>query len=274
VGDAAGRGTPLIIHGAGDVEQDHPLEHPDLHFVLLDYHGPHVPRDNLTYVNFAEHEGSFLVGAAAALSSETGRIGFIGGVDVPLIWRFQAGFEAGARQVVPDIEIDVRYLTRWPDTSGWGSPTLGAQAATDLYRAGADVVYHAAGGSGSGLFETVVAESRRQGRHLWAIGVDGDEYLRGDNDRERLWRFGPEDWHPHILTSMLKRYDVAVHATIMDHQRGALEAGDRVLDLASEGVDYATSGGFIDEHVPVLEQLRRDIISGRIEVPTVPDGRG
>jgi basic membrane lipoprotein Med (substrate-binding protein (PBP1-ABC) superfamily) len=273
VAAAADRGAPLLIVISPD-SRHHAYEHPDRHFVLLSDAGSDDPGDNLTIVNFAENEGSFLVGAAAALTSETGRIGFIGGIDNPLIWRFQAGFEAGARQVVPDIEVDSVYLTRWPDDSGWLSPTLGAQAATDLYRAGADVIYHAAGASGLGLFETVVAESRRQGRHLWAIGVDIDEYLHDELERHgltRLWRYGPEDWRPHILTSMLKQFDTAVYATVMDHQRGALAPGDRVFDLANGGVDYATSGGFINEHVPVLEGLRHDIIAGRIVVPTVPD---
>jgi basic membrane protein A and related proteins len=73
---------------------------------------------------------------------------------------------------------------------------------------------------------------------------------------------------------MLKRFDTATHATLVDHRRGDLAPGNRIFDLANGGVDYATSGGFIDEHVPVLERLRRDIIAGRIEVPTVPDGRG
>jgi basic membrane protein A and related proteins len=218
--------------------------------VVLDAE-PDEPRENLTSVSFAEHEGSFLVGAAAALTSETGRIGFIGGVDTPLIWRFEAGFEAGARYIEPGIEIDSVYLTEWPDASGWASPTLAAQAATDLYQAGADVVYHAAGASGVGLFETAVGESRRQGRHLWAIGVDGDAYLEAHP--ERLWEYGPQDWRPHILTSMTKRFDTAVHAIIVEHQRGALGSGDLVFTLADGGVDYATSGGFVDEHVPVLE---------------------
>jgi basic membrane lipoprotein Med (substrate-binding protein (PBP1-ABC) superfamily) len=264
------RGAPLIMHQAGDLG-DHPSEHPDRHFVVIDYAGPAEPRDNVTIVSFAEHEGSYLVGAAAALTSETGRIGFIGGVDDPLIWRFQAGYEAGARYVDTDIEVESVYLTRWPDISGWGSPTLGAQAAAELYRTDADVIYHAAGASGLGLFETVVAESRRQGRHLWAIGVDVDEYLHDES--MPVWRYGPEDWRPHILTSMLKRFDTAAHATLVDHRRGDLAPGHRVFDLANGGVDYATSGGFIDEHVPVLEQLRSDIIAGRIVVPTVPESR-
>jgi basic membrane lipoprotein Med (substrate-binding protein (PBP1-ABC) superfamily)/DNA-binding SARP family transcriptional activator len=276
VGNAADRAVPLIIHNPGDLEYN-PSEHPDSHFVVVDFGRSGRPFDNVTHVNFAEHEGSFLVGAAAALTSESGRIGFIGGVDIPLIWRFQAGFEAGARHVVPGIEVESVYLTRWPDDSGWGSPTLGEQTATELYRAGADVIYHAAGRSGFGVFEAVVAESERQGRHLWAIGVDADEYHNDGPEAvlggSRLWRFGPDDWKPHLLTSMVKRYDVAVEVAITDFQQGALVAGDRIFDLANSGIDYATSGGFIDQHVPVLEQLRGDIIAGRIDVPTVPESR-
>jgi basic membrane lipoprotein Med (substrate-binding protein (PBP1-ABC) superfamily)/DNA-binding SARP family transcriptional activator len=276
VGNAAEQGVPLIIHNPGDLEYD-PSEYPDSHFVVVDYVRRGRPPNNLTNVNFAEHEGSFLVGAAAALTSESGQIGFIGAVDLPLISRFQAGFEAGARHVVPGIEVDSVYLTRWPDDSGWGSPTLGERAATELYRTGADVIYHAAGRSGFGVFEAVVAESERQGKHLWAIGVDADEYHNDGPEAvlggSRLWRFGPDDWKPHVLTSMVKRYDVAVEVAITDFQQGALLAGDRVFDLANGGVDYATSGGFVDEHVPELEQLRSDIIAGRIEVPTVPESR-
>jgi basic membrane lipoprotein Med (substrate-binding protein (PBP1-ABC) superfamily)/DNA-binding SARP family transcriptional activator/truncated hemoglobin YjbI len=274
---AARAEIPLIFFNAGPISEDPSAKNPDSHFVLLDYAGEHVPRDNLTYVNFAEHEGSFLVGAAAALTSETGHLGFIGGVDDPLIWRFHAGFEAGAHHVRPDIELESRYLTSWPDASGFNSPTLGARAAAELYDAGADVVYTAAGTSGFGLFETVVVESERRGRHLWAIGVDADEYLNdgpsavlGD---PRLWDHGPAHWKPHLLTSMVKRFDVAVYETIAAFRRGELAAGDLVLDLDNDGVDYATSGGFIDHHVPQLEELRAAIIDGRLEVPTVPDER-
>jgi basic membrane protein A and related proteins len=125
------------------------------------------------------------------------------------------------------------------------------------------------------LFETAVAESRRQGRHLWAIGVDADEYLN-DGDAAvfgwpELWRFGPDDWKPHLLTSMVKRFDRVVYDTIADFRAGDLSSGIRTSDLADGGVDYATSGGFIDHLVPQLEALKQDIISGRIEVPTVPD---
>jgi basic membrane lipoprotein Med (substrate-binding protein (PBP1-ABC) superfamily)/DNA-binding SARP family transcriptional activator len=268
----ADEGVALVVLHKGVLERDHAREHPKTHFVLLDEVGLETRR-NVTYAPFAEHEGSFLVGAAAALTSETGRIGFIGAiVDLELIWRFQAGFEAGARHVDSDIEIDSVYLTRLPDSSGFSSSTLAAHAATGLYRGGADVIYHAAGDSGFGLFETAVAESRRQGRHLWAIGVDADEY-RNDHvyGDPRLWDYGPGDWKPHLLTSMVKRFDRAVHDSIVAFRAGQLEAGVSTFDLANGGVDYATSGGFIDHLVPQLESLKADIIAGRIEVPTVPD---
>jgi basic membrane lipoprotein Med (substrate-binding protein (PBP1-ABC) superfamily) len=269
----ADEGVPLlVVHDHRVDDHDHARQHPETHFVFLDEVGVD-PRPNVTYAPFAEHEGSFLVGAAAAMTSETGRIGFIGAiVDLELIWRFQAGFEAGARHVSPDIEIDSVYLTRFPDSSGFGSSTLASHAATALYRGGADVVYHAAGDSGFGLFETAVAESRRQGQHLWAIGVDADEYRNEHAHRDpKLWDYGLDDWKPHLLTSMIKRYDRAVHDTIVAFHEGTLEPGTKVFDLANGGVDYATSGGFIDHLVPQLEELKADIVAGRIEVPTVPD---
>jgi basic membrane lipoprotein Med (substrate-binding protein (PBP1-ABC) superfamily)/DNA-binding SARP family transcriptional activator len=269
----ADEGLPLlVVHDHRVVDHDHARRHPETHFVFLDQVGVE-PRPNVTYAPFAEHEGSFLVGAAAAMASETARIGFIGAViDLQLIWRFQAGFEAGARHVAPDIEVDSVYLSRLPDSSGFVSPTLAAQAATTLYRDGADVVYHAAGDSGFGLFETAVAESRRQDRHLWAIGVDADEYRNEHVHRDpKLWDYGPDDWKPHLLTSMVKRYDRAVHDTIVAFHAGTLEPGTNVMDLANGGVDYATSGGFIDHLVPQLESLKAGIVAGRIEVPTVPD---
>jgi basic membrane protein A and related proteins len=259
---------PLVIV-TGDAAWDRVWEvaadHPDTHYAVLDAFDETAP--NVTYLHFAEEQGSFLVGAAAALKTQTGSVGFIGGVDIPLIHKFQAGFEAGARHVDPDIEVRSVYLSQPPDWSGFASPTLGAQAATDLYRTGADVVYHAAGSAGFGLLEAVVAESRAQGRHLWAIGVDIDEHA---NETDPMWEYGPEDWRPHILTSMIKRMDVAVYRTIADFTQGTLTPGEQIYDLADGGLEYATSGGFVDDIVPELERLKQDIIDGRIQVPTVP----
>ena len=264
------QGAPLIVVTGSFALQgtNIPAEHPDTHYVFLDWDGPTEP--NATYARFAEEQGSFLVGAAAALKTQTGSLGFIGGVDIPLIWKFQAGFEAGARHVNPDIEIHSVYLSQPPDFSGFASETLAARAATDIYRSGADVIYHAAGRSGFGLLETAVAESRTQGRHLWVIGVDTDEYT---NETGILWQFGPDDWRPHILTSMVKRLDVVVYRSIEDFTQGTPAAGERVYGLADGGVDYATSGGFVDDIAPQLERFKQDITAGHIHVPTTPADR-
>lgn len=222
---------------------------------------------NIAYVNFAEQEGSFLVGVAAALSSETGRIGFIGGMDVPLIHKYEAGYVAGAKAVDPDVTVDVAYLTPAYDGSGYSSPTLGGQAASRLYRAGADVVYTAAGGSGMGTYELAARLGPDLGRQLWAIGVDVDEY---DTSQDyALPDVSAAEWQPHILTSMLKQVDVAVEEMILQFARDEFTK-ERVLGLAEGGVGYATSGGHIDHLVPTLEEFKEGIVSGEIVVPTIP----
>ncbi|HEX6208687.1 MAG TPA: BTAD domain-containing putative transcriptional regulator [Actinomycetota bacterium] len=245
-------------------------DHPDTLYVLnSEGRGPDVI-PNAIYMNFANAEGSFLIGAAAALKSETGTIGFIGGLDFPFIWQFQAGYEAGARAVDPGIEVQAEYLARLPDESGgFDSPTLAAQVADRQFRAGADVIYHAAGRSGLGLFDTAEALSEELGRHLWAIGVDADQY-RSVVAGEAHPAWEPEAWPPHILTSMLKRYDNALFSILEDYSRGMLTPGGRELNLASGGVDISYTGGFIDDIRPELERLRQQIIEGDIEVPTIP----
>lgn len=217
---------------------------------------------NVRCMLFAEHEGSFLVGAAAALKSTTGTIGFIGGVQIPLIEKFQAGFEAGALAANPDIEIlPAVYLTQPPDFSGFGNPALGSEAAQSLYGAGADVVFHAAGGSGSGLFQAA-DELSTDDLHLWAIGVDADQYNT----------VGDPALQEHILTSMLKRVDVAVGNTIQDFLEGNFTPGPETFDLSVEGVGYSTTGGFVDDIAADLDAYAADIISGAITVPETPGG--
>jgi basic membrane protein A len=218
-----------------------------------------TPESNVASLLFAEEQGSFLVGAAAALKSQTNHIGFVGGVEIDLIKKFQAGFEAGARQIKPDIQIDVAYLTQPPDFSGFNDPAKGKEAAAGMYDAGADVVYHAAGGSGGGVFEAAKEASDAAGEQRWAIGVDSDQYLSA-----------PDDLKPYILTSMLKRVDVAVYETIKAQVEGAFQGGYHTFDLARDGVGYATSGGFVDDIVPQLEDLKQKIINGEITVPTAP----
>ncbi|MCC5948711.1 MAG: BMP family ABC transporter substrate-binding protein [Nitriliruptoraceae bacterium] len=226
---------------------------PDVNYGLVD---ALVEQDNVAGLLFAEHEGSFLVGAAAALKTETGRVGFIGGVENPLIERFEAGFNAGVAAVDPDIEIDRNYISQPPDFSGFNDPARGREIALGMYGNGADIIYHAAGGSGSGLFEAAREVSEDTGSQVWAIGVDSDQYLTAD-----------EALQPYILTSMLKRVDVAVYQTIAAHIDGSFAGGPQEFDLAVDGVGYSTSGGFIDDIVDQLEEFKEQIASGAIDVP-------
>jgi basic membrane protein A len=217
-----------------------------------------VDQPNVASLTFAEEQGSYLVGAVAALKSKTGHIGFVGGVDTDLIHKFQAGYEAGAKKIKPDIKIDVKYLTVPPDFGGFSDPAKGKEAALGMYSAGADIVYHAAGGSGSGVFQAA-KDSSAGGTKVWAIGVDSDQYQS----------IGDPSLQPYILTSMIKKVNVAVYETIKDYVNGDLKTGnDRVFDLKSGGIDYATSGGFIDDIKSQIDDLKQQIIDGKITVPT------
>ena len=227
---------------------------PDTFFGIIDS-APDAT-DNLAGLVFAEHEGSFLVGAAAALKSTTGRVGFIGGVDIPLIRRFHAGFEAGARAVNPDIEIDATYVTEPPDFDGWSQPAEAKIISQSMYEGGADIIYHAAGGSGAGLFEAAKEFSEAGNSKVWAIGVDSDQYFTSG-----------EEVRPYILSSMLKRVDVAVYDTIERVVNGTFTGGVVVFDLSVDGVGYSISGGFIDDIIPQLEDYKQQIIRGDIVVP-------
>ncbi len=148
---------------------------------------------NVDQITFAENEGSFLVGAAAALKSKAGHIGFVGGVNTPLIKKFEAGYIAGAKAVNPNIKIRLKYLTQPPDFSGFGDPAKGKTAAEGMFQGGADVVYHAAGGSGGGVFTAAKAAGKM------AIGVDSDQALTAAADVKDV-----------IITSMIKKVDVGV----------------------------------------------------------------
>jgi basic membrane protein A and related proteins len=233
---------------------------PDTSYGLIDGFIPDLDESsNVVALGFAEEQGSFLVGAAAALKSETGRVGFIGGVEIDLIQKFEAGFVAGAQAINPDIEVDVRYISQPPDFSGFNDPARGKEIALGQYQAGADVIYHAAGGSGSGLFEAAKEVSEDTGTKVWAIGVDSDQY-----------QTAPAEVQEYILTSMLKKVDVAVYETISAFVDGAFAGGYRTFDLESGGVDYSTSGGFVDDIAGQLDELKQQIISGEITVPTAP----
>jgi len=224
---------------------------PDVKFAIVDDASEASTADNIMNIVFAEHEGSFLVGAAAALKSESGHIGFVGGVETDLIKKFQAGFEAGAKAVKPDITIDSTYLTQPPDFSGFGDPAKGKTAADGMFQDGADIVYHAAGGSGAGVFTAAKAAGG------WAIGVDSDQALTAAEDVRAV-----------ILTSMLKRVDVGVYTFIKSVHENSFKAGPTVFDLKADGVGYSTTGGHIDDIGSQLEEYKQQIIDGSIVVPS------
>ena len=225
---------------------------PETQYAIVDGFVP--DQANVLNLGFAEEQGSFLVGAAAALKSESGHIGFIGGQEIDLIKKFEAGYIAGAKAVNPDIVIDSQYLGAAGDNAAWGSPDKAKEIALGWYEDGADVIYTAAGGSGAGTIEAAVEADK------WAIGVDSDQYLT----------VGDPEQQAHILTSMLKRVDVAVFLTAEAVAKGDVSTIPPAFDLSVDGVGYATSGGFIDDIVDQLEDFKAQIIAGDIVVPTAP----
>ena len=226
-------------------------EYPDVHFAIIDDES--VISDNVADLVFAEEQGSFLVGAAAALKTESDHIGFIGGVETPLIQKFEAGYVAGARAVNPKIKIDRTYLTQVPDFSGFGDPAKGKTAAQGMYDAGADIVYHAAGGSGGGVFEAATEAKAR------AIGVDSDQYETADPSVRDV-----------IMTSMLKNVNVAVYEYLSAINDGTFPSGVTRYDLEVDGVGYSTTGGQVDDIADQLDEFKQKIIDGEIKVPTAP----
>ncbi|MBM9478384.1 BMP family ABC transporter substrate-binding protein [Nakamurella flavida] len=225
--------------------------YPEVHFAIVD-DSSLADVANVASLTFAAEQGSFLVGAAAALKSEAGHIGFIGGVNTPLIQSFEAGYDAGAKAVKADIQIDATYITEPPDFSGFNAPDKGETIANGQYSGGADIVYSAAGGSGTGVFKAAKAAGKL------AIGVDSDQY-----NLPTL-----ADVKDVILTSAVKNVDVAVYAMIASVADGSPLTGTQVYDLSNGGVGYATSGGFVDDIATQLEDYKAKIISGEITVPS------
>jgi basic membrane protein A len=226
---------------------------PNTKFLVVDADQCKVAGANVTGACFSEEQGSFLVGAAAALKSTTGKIGFIGGVNVPLIHKFEAGYAAGAKAAKPGIKIlPAKYLTQPPNFDGFKNPALGTEAAKGQLDAGADVIYQAAGGAGIGVIKTVGAAKKL------AIGVDSDQYNQP----------AVADVKDYILTSMIKGVDVAVFDFVKAVSDGTAAAGTKQYDLSNDGVGYSTSGGKIDDIKSKLDALKADIVSGKIKVPT------
>lgn len=224
---------------------------PRTQFVIIDDATVKLP--NVTNVVFREEQASYLVGAAAALKSSTGRIGFIGGVQTPPQEKFLAGYAAGARAINPKIQLSSVFLSQPPDFSGFSAPDKAQEAARGMYDGGADVVYHAAGASGLGVFQAAKAAGK------WAIGVDVDQRKTVDQGLADV-----------ILTSATKKLDVAVLRIIQEAVAGKAVYGVREFGLKEEGVGYATSGGGLTGIEPRLEAIRKQIITGGINVPVVP----
>ncbi|HEV7791493.1 MAG TPA: BMP family ABC transporter substrate-binding protein [Pseudonocardia sp.] len=230
---------------------------PNVKFALIDSTADGVP--NVTPLLFAEQEGSFLVGAAAALKTKTCHIGFVGGVQTPLIQKFEAGFKQGAKAVAPDVKIETSYLSQAGDLSGFNDPAKGQEATKGEMDAGADIIYAAAGASGSGAFRAIKAASTAQ-NPKWGIGVDSDQY----NDKTLA------DVKDIIMTSMVKRVDVAVYDYISAVASNNVASIPKVFDLKVDGVGYATSGGFVNDIKGDLDAYKAQIINGAIKVSTTP----
>lgn len=226
-------------------------EYPNVSFVRIDGGPSTVP--NVAVESFREQEGSYLVGAAAALKSKTNHIGFIGGNESTLITKFYAGYKQGAKAINPSITIDDKRLAPGDDPSGFGAIPAAKVAAAAMYQAGADIVYTAAGGSYNGSFPAAVEAGKL------AIGVDNDQYLTvGDAAQKKV-----------ILTSMFKKVDTAVFNSVKEFKSSA-KVTTATFGLKEDGVGYATSGGFVDDIKPKLDDFKAQIIAGTLKVSETP----
>nr|WP_042195829.1 BMP family ABC transporter substrate-binding protein [Kibdelosporangium sp. MJ126-NF4]CEL22246.1 Nucleoside ABC transporter, periplasmic nucleoside-binding protein [Kibdelosporangium sp. MJ126-NF4]CTQ93028.1 Nucleoside ABC transporter, periplasmic nucleoside-binding protein [Kibdelosporangium sp. MJ126-NF4] len=225
---------------------------PNTKFAIVDDESVKLP--NVTGLVFAEEQGSFLVGVAAAYKSKGCHVGFIGGVNVPLIQKFEAGFKQGVKAAAPDAKVESEYITPAGDFTGFQDPAKGNVVAAGEISRGADVLYQAAGASGKGVFEAAKAKS------VVAIGVDSDQYNQKTVENSK----------DVIITSMLKRVDVAVFDYIRAVAGNSLGSLPKRFDLKVDGVGYATSGGKIDDIKATLDAYKQQIIDGKITVSDKP----
>ncbi|MFJ7735165.1 BMP family protein [Lysinibacillus sp. NPDC097287] len=244
-----------LIYGVGfmmaDAIEAIALDNPDAQFALID---AEAKVDNVVSILFKEQEGAFLAGVAAAKMSQSGKIGFVGGVDIPVINRFHAGFVAGAKAVNPDIEIQEKY------TGFFDKADIGKITANSMYSSGVDVIFHAAGATGNGVFSEAKERKKKDpNANVWVIGVDADQYEEGKvNDTTNV-----------TLTSMLKGVNTAVVDISNKAKNGEFPGGETLTyGLAEDGVKLADSRGAIPEDVQaVIDEYKEKIVSGEIVVP-------
>lgn len=220
-------------------------QYPQKHFAIVD---SEIDAPNVRSLMFQEHEGAYLIGAIAALTTRTGKLGFVGGMDIPLIRRFEMGYEAGAKKINPQIIVAANYVGI--TSEAWNNPPKGKELAMAQYESGVDIIFAAAGASGLGVFDA--AEEKQK----LAIGVDSNQ-----------------DWTKPglILTSMLKRVDEAVYSTIEEAKAGRFSGGVKRFGLLNKGVDYS----FDQYNAKILtepvrrraDELKAEIIAGQIIVP-------
>ena len=260
----AASGTGLIIVNTFGISNDEiaaiAREYPATHFVIIEQ-DLFTQAENLTNIEVKEEEGAFVAGAAAALTSKTHIIGFVGGAQVTgAVEPLQAGYEAGARYIDPGITVLSRYLGPLEQPfEAFDRPDLAYALAEGLYADGADVVMHAAGRSGSGVFEAANDLSTAD-QHLWAIGVDEDQFLT----------VSPE-LREHLLTSATKRVDLAILNSVGAYLDDALEGGTQVLQSDAQIERSLIGGGALADIADELAALERGIQEGSITPPSAVD---
>ncbi|MDR0567943.1 MAG: BMP family ABC transporter substrate-binding protein [Spirochaetaceae bacterium] len=253
---ASDEGYDLIVTAGftfADVLASAAKDYPNQQYLIIDVDTVRLP--NVLNVVFAEHEGSYLVGAAAALKAKADgianpRFGFIGGIPDPVITKFEIGFVQGVLSILPDAEIIDYYVNDWND------PGLAKTQAKTWYDAGVYAIYSAAGNSGNGTIAQA-KEYRLQGKNIWAIGSDMDMYAMGQyNDTESA-----------VLTSMLKRVETGVRYGLAAVKNKRFSGEVITLDLAAEGVGYAATNPALTQDIKrFLERIKQEIISGQISV--------
>lgn len=238
----------LYSTAVGNVAKDYP----NTNFAIVD---SVVDGKNIASLVFKAEQSSYLVGVIAAKASKTGHIGFIGGMEIPLIKAFEVGYDQGAKSVNPDIMIESKYMGPAGDNTAWNVPEKAKTATEGMIAKGVDVAYAAAGGSGLGMFQAIKAAGG-PAKDLWAIGVDSDQYTMPSL----------ADVKDVILTSALKRVDVSVYDVIKGVVDNMPLTGVQSFDLARDGVGYATSNPAVDPYKDAAEAAKKDIIDGKIVV--------